>query len=89
MKKFPLAIIMAIITAVSFAQTTTSIIPRPVSLKMGEGIFKIDRNTSIQYDPAQKTLRNAADFMAAHISQVSAYNLPVNGKKANDITLKL
>ncbi len=89
MKKILLIIILSVIITVSYSQTTTSIIPRPVSIEMGEGNFIIDSNTGIQYNAAQKTLRSAADFMAAHINQISAYNLSVNGKKAKTIELKL
>ncbi|MEJ7736909.1 MAG: family 20 glycosylhydrolase [Chitinophagaceae bacterium] len=88
MKKIPIILLLSVISSAVFAQATNSIIPRPVSIEMGEGSFVVDNNTVIKYNRAQKALKNAADFMVAHIKQISAYNLSVGGNKTKTIELK-
>ena len=57
------------------AQQQPSIIPKPVDLKMGNGNFTIDGNTTIQYDKSRKDLKATADFFASYIKNISGFFL--------------
>ena len=60
------------------AQQKPSIIPKPVDLKMGNGNFTIDGNTTIQYDKSRKDLKATADFFASYIKNISGFSLKSN-----------
>ncbi len=72
-----------------FAQPTVSIIPRPVDLQISDGHFTIDKNTSLQFDLAQKELGVAAGFFTAYIKNISGYSLPLQSKSGKKIVLEI
>lgn len=71
------------------AHQSVGIIPQPVSLKVNSGSFIIDENTSVQFDETNDELREAADFFAAAIRNISMYELSYQVQKAKVIELKL
>ncbi|HYH56597.1 MAG TPA: beta-N-acetylhexosaminidase, partial [Anseongella sp.] len=56
-----------------------NLIPVPVNLEMGEGIFALTSGTSIVIDPNKEELRELAPFFAEMIAQPTGFNLPVTG----------
>ena len=60
-----------------FAQKV-SIIPQPVELKLSEGNFIIDKNTSIQFNASQAALKPAVDFFLNAVKDVSGIALQQN-----------
>ncbi len=71
------------------AQQTANIIPQPVSVKLQFGSFVLTANTSVQYDPKQKELKAAADFLNEQLKQITGFNLPVNNSKSTIIRLSI
>ncbi|TDE45969.1 beta-N-acetylhexosaminidase [Flavobacterium rhamnosiphilum] len=67
------------------AQQQPSIIPKPVDLKMGNGNFTIDGNTTIQYKKSQKELKATADFLASYIKNISGFSLKSNKAAAKKV----
>ena len=63
-----------------FAQQQGSIIPQPVMIKQMPGAFVIDANTSISFNPQQKELKAAANFLLAHLKNISGIALPIDRK---------
>ena len=61
------------------------IIPQPVSIQLKNGSFLVDNNTSINYDPANRDLKAAAEYFSSYVSTVSGISLPVNKGKAKKI----
>jgi len=66
-----------------------NIIPKPVDLKLKNGSFTIDENTTIRINNSKKQLKPAARFVASYLQNISGYSLPVKGKKTNAIQLSL
>jgi hexosaminidase len=89
MNKLSLLIIFAFSTVFLFAQQQVSIIPQPVSLQVNEGAFLLDANTAIQFNPANKELKAAADFFAKYVKNISGYSLPLNVVKKKNILFQL
>lgn len=52
-----------------------SIIPQPVELKLNEGSFIIDKNTSVQYNASQTALKPAVDFFLNAVKDISGIAL--------------
>jgi hexosaminidase len=76
-------------TFVTNAQQQVSIIPQPVDLKLKEGYFVIDKNTSVQYTTTQAALKPAVDFLLNAVKEVSGISLQVNKTAAKKIELIL
>ncbi|WP_430972786.1 glycoside hydrolase family 20 protein [Sunxiuqinia rutila] len=89
MKKQLLILLILLCPFLLVARQNVSIIPQPVSLEVHSGSFIIDENTSIQFNATQDELKEAADFFAAAVRTISAYDLPYQLKKAKTIELKL
>lgn len=60
-----------------FAQQV-SIIPQPVELKLNEGNFSIDKNTTVQFNASQTALKPAVDFFLNAVKDVSGIALLQN-----------
>lgn len=60
------------------AQSKVNIIPQPVSLRVVDGFFTLDGNTSIRFGSTNKELKAAADFFAAYVKNVTGCSLPLN-----------
>lgn len=60
-----------------FAQQV-SIIPQPVELKLNEGNFSIDKNTTVQFNASQAALKPAVDFFVNAVKDISGIALQQN-----------
>jgi hexosaminidase len=67
------------------AQQQVFIIPQPVELKVKDGYFAIDKNTSVQYNASQVALKPAVDFFLNAVKEVSGVSLQVNKVAAEKI----
>lgn len=70
-----------------FQAYSQSIIPKPVSMHLGQGEFIIDGNTSIKLNNTQ--LLDNAEFLKDYINSISGITLPVNSKSSKIIDLKI
>jgi hexosaminidase len=66
-----------------------SIIPQPVSLRLLEGDFVINKETSIRLDGDKKVLKPAAAFLQSYVRGISDYDLQLKKSNLNTITLKI
>lgn len=60
------------------AQTKISLIPQPVSLEEGSGVFKFDNNTAIEITSDDKDLQRVADYLSKKLSVPTGYPVKVN-----------
>jgi hexosaminidase len=67
------------------AQQMTSIIPKPVEIKMGNGNFIFDENTTVQYKKSEKELKPTADFLVSYIKSISGFTLKSNKASAKKV----
>ncbi|MEP6467948.1 MAG: glycoside hydrolase family 20 zincin-like fold domain-containing protein [Parafilimonas sp.] len=89
MNKNILLAFLMLFPSMLFAQQTVSIIPRPVSLKVNDGNFVIEGNTSIVFDKQNKDLEKAATFFVSYIKTISGYSLPLNAGSKKSIHLSI
>jgi hexosaminidase len=71
------------------AQQAINIIPKPVELKQGEGVFVVDQQVSVRYNTVQSNLKPAVDYFVHAIKDLSGINMPVNKITAKSIELSL
>ncbi|NCU02687.1 MAG: family 20 glycosylhydrolase [Chitinophagaceae bacterium] len=71
-----------------FAQQV-SIIPQPVELKLNEGNFSIDNNTSVQFNASQAALKPAVDFFLNAVNDISGITLQQNKPTAKKVEFVL
>lgn len=83
-----IALSTAILPLLLCAQAV-NIIPQPVSLKIDEGNFVIDNNTSLKFNASDNDLKAAADFFSSYLKNISGRTLPLNSKKKNFVEFKL
>ncbi len=88
MKRILLSLVMALPLFLT-AQQKINIIPQPVSLIQNNGDFIIDNNTSLQYNPTDKILQDAAHFFASYINHISGIELSTNSHKNKFIEFRL
>ena len=70
-------LLLAIISPLfSFSQKAPSIIPKPNSIVLNNGMFTIDKNTGIQF--ADKTLKPTAVYLSDCIKHISGISLTQN-----------
>lgn len=86
MKK-SLVIFFLLVTNCLLGQQEINLIPMPVSINRGTGMFTIDQSTTLQYNPADKDLVSAAGFLKSHIKRVSGIGL--NEKAAGSKKIEL
>jgi hexosaminidase len=67
-----------------FAQQV-SIIPQPVDLKLNEGNFSIDKNTTVQFNTSQAALKPAVDFFLNAVKDISGIALHQNKPAAKKV----
>lgn len=67
-----------------FAQQV-SIIPQPVELKLNEGNFSIDQNTTVQFNASQAALKPAVDFFLNAVKEISGIALQQNKPAAKKV----
>ena len=67
-----------------FAQQV-SIIPQPVELKLNEGNFSIDKNTTVQFNTSQAALKPAVDFFLNAVKDISGIALQQNKPAAKKV----
>nr|WP_294905426.1 family 20 glycosylhydrolase [uncultured Lacibacter sp.] len=67
-----------------FAQQV-SIIPQPVELKLNEGNFSIDKNTTVQFNASQAALKPAIDFFLNAVKDISGIPLQQNKPAAKKV----
>ncbi|TWI78353.1 hexosaminidase [Lacibacter cauensis] len=67
-----------------FAQQV-SIIPQPVELKLNEGNFSIDKNTTVQFNASQAALKPAVDFFLNAVKDISGIALQQNKPAAKKV----
>lgn len=72
-----------------FAQQKVSIIPQPVSLRLLEGGFVINKETTILLDGDKKELKPASAFLQSYVRGISDYHLELKNKRTNAIALKI
>lgn len=66
-----------------------NIVPKPVNIVLKEGVFVIDRNTSIRVNNSKKLLKPVVAFLSEGIKSVSGISLPTSNKKKNLIIISL
>lgn len=88
MKRILLSLVIALPLFLT-AQQKINIIPQPVSLIQNNGDFIIDNNTSLQYNPTDKNLQDAAHFFASYINHISGIELSSNSHKNKFIEFRL
>lgn len=72
-----------------YAQQVINIVPQPVSLQMRDGNFIIDMHSAIGFSSKNNELKQAAEFFAAAVKNISGYNLALNANKTQSIRLEL
>ncbi|MDE3236864.1 MAG: family 20 glycosylhydrolase [Bacteroidota bacterium] len=87
MRKIIVLFVVLIVSASLSAQQAVSIIPKPVSLVVKQGVFTIDANTSIKFVAGDHDLHNAASFLVASIKELSGITLPQHVQAAKVIQL--
>lgn len=80
-----LACIVPILTKAQQA----NIIPQPVSIKIQDGGFIIDKNTGLKIKASNKELQAAAVFFNSCINHISGISLPVNISKSKTVEFKI
>lgn len=74
-------------------EKSISIIPKPVSLKVGDGSFKLNSESKIFINPGTKEIRNIGKFLAEKIDSFTGYNIKVirssNVSEKGNIYVKL
>ncbi|SHH04834.1 glycoside hydrolase family 20 protein [Pedobacter caeni] len=84
-----LILILLSIGISGFAQQKVNIIPQPVSLRLLEGGFVINKETTILLDGDKKELKPAAAFLQSYVKGISDYHLELKNKGTNTIALKI
>lgn len=76
-KLFPLLIISLFwsVTTLGQANKTVSIIPEPVSMEIGQGLFTIDEHTAIIADISQDSIKKIAVQLKKAIDTATGYNI--------------
>lgn len=85
---------LIILSFSSFSQNkkAIAIIPQPVSLKEGDGVFRLNNNTAIEISSPDKSLQNVAGYLSKKLSTPTGYSLkvkPVNNFSKGNIQLRL
>lgn len=86
--KYTLAfLLMAAISSVWAQNPSLNIIPRPVSVKQGDGTFKLTDGTTIGYSSTD--LANVADMLSKDLSTPTGYTIKTSKTKSAPIQLNL
>ena len=71
------------------AQQPVNIIPQPVKVEARPGKFVLDGKASVNYNPQQKELKTAVDFLNLQLKTVAGFVLPVNSNRPSIIQLSI
>jgi hexosaminidase len=91
MKKV-IAIFLFLVAELSVFAQSTKIIPYPNNVKELEGVFTINKKTSIQYDLFNDTLKRSVAFFREAIQTQSGFRLPVianSSKLTNSVIFRI
>lgn len=89
---YQLSCIISLFFFVLFADAQVQIIPKPMTVKLSEGSFKLNKNTIIQIPANTPHLRASADFIREQIKSNFSLNLIIkesNKVLSNSIQLNL
>ncbi|MBN8672836.1 MAG: family 20 glycosylhydrolase [Chitinophagales bacterium] len=73
----------------NYAQQGFNIIPQPVKIETKTGKFVLDDKAAVQYNPQQKELKTAVDFLNLQLKTVAGFVLPVNVNRPTIIQLSI
>lgn len=78
-------------TATGEVPTLDNLIPKPVSVRPGEGVFQLSDNTVIAIMPGNPELRRIAGYMAGLLKPATgfAFNIDTTAKAGNAFSLNL
>jgi hexosaminidase len=85
-------ILSLFITGLNSFSQKISIIPQPVSVTEGIGVFKLSSNSVIEYSSADKSVQQVAEYLSKKLSQPTGYSLnakEVGNFSKGNIQLKL
>src|SRR5690242_16003177 len=86
MKKITIAGLVFLIALTAFSQKNenpVSLIPIPVSMKMGEGNFLLTKNSSIELKTGDADAKRVAEFLSKKISVATGFQMPVKNSSAS------
>jgi hexosaminidase len=86
MKKITIAVLVFLIALTAFSQKNenpVSLIPIPVSMKMGEGNFLLTKNSSIELKTGDADAKRVAEFLSKKISVATGFQMPVKNSSAS------
>src|SRR5215471_9286 len=95
MKKITIAISVFLIALNVFSQTNEnaiSLIPAPVSMKMGKGNFLLTKNAAIELKTNDADAKRVAGFLSKKLSVATGFSIPVKNSStssAGNISLSL
>ncbi|MFA7228960.1 MAG: beta-N-acetylhexosaminidase, partial [Melioribacteraceae bacterium] len=93
MKKFSCTILVLLfsitLTVQSQPEKTISIIPRPVKLEIGKGVFKINSQTKIWLNEPSEELQKLGGFLSEAINNSTGLKLSATAKMTREIPVSL
>lgn len=84
-----IAVVFSFIPLLVVAQQRVNIIPQPVKIETKTGKFVLDGTAAVQYNPRQKELKTAVDFLNLQLKTVAGFVLPVNANRSTIIQLSI
>src|SRR5689334_16141757 len=85
MKNFFLPLSLCLVSFITFSQDTQTqiaIIPEPVKITKGSGVFTLPGNVIIEV-PAQQELNQAISFLRQRLSVATGYPVTINSKSSS------
>jgi hexosaminidase len=85
-EKIQIAALLIVIALRGFSQTnenTVSLIPIPVSMKMGNGNFQLTKNTAIELKTGDADAKRVAGFLSKKLSVATGFPMPVKASSAS------
>lgn len=93
MKRTTIAICLAAFFLTSSAQNNAiSVIPQPVSLQTGNGVFVVKKITAIEINSSSEDVKRIAGSLAKKLSTATGFTIPVKhsfGNNSNSIRLSI
>ncbi|HYK45925.1 MAG TPA: family 20 glycosylhydrolase [Parafilimonas sp.] len=86
MKKITIATLLTVIVVNVFSQTnekTISLIPVPVSMKIGDGNFLLTKTGAIELTTNDADAKRVANFLSKKISTATGFQMPVKSASAS------
>jgi len=89
MKKGVLLFATILMAVTVFGNNESPIIPEPVEIKMTDGHFTIDEETSVHFNDDQERLTSLAEFFANYIKEISGYELALNEPSSKEVRFEM